>query len=61
MKIIENKKKLDIFQTIGMIVLVLSLFGSIAEAIPIDKKDTLGPYDGGHKYYIVKESINIIS
>ncbi len=47
-----EKKNRSVGKRIGIIILILSLFGDIASAIPIDKKETLGPYDGGHKYYI---------
>lgn len=48
----ETKKNWSKGKSIGTIILILSLFGGIAAAIPIEKKETLGPYDGGHKYYI---------
>lgn len=44
MKRIENK--------IFVVVAIFLLATGIAAAIPIDKKETLGPYGQGHKYYV---------
>lgn len=44
MKRLENK--------LFVVVAIFLLTAGIAAAIPIDKKETLGPYDQGHKYYV---------